>query len=62
MSTEVRAPLEGRSQEILSDEALGFVGELHERFDARRRELLERRVERVARWNAGELPERKSPP
>ena len=57
MSTEVRAPLEGRSQEILSDEALGFVGELHERFDARRRELVERRAERVARWNAGQLPD-----
>ena len=57
MSTEIRAPLEGRFQEILSDGALRFVGELHERFDARRRELLARRAERVARWNAGELPD-----
>jgi malate synthase len=57
VSTEIRAPLEGRFQEILSDEALHFVGDLHERFDARRRDLLERRAERVARWNAGELPD-----
>jgi malate synthase len=57
MSTEIRAPLEGRFQEILSDAAMRFVGHLHERFDARRRELLARRAERVARWNAGELPD-----
>ncbi len=57
MSTEIRAPLEGRFQEILSDDALRFVGELHEQFDSRRRELLARRAERVARWNAGDLPD-----
>ncbi|MBV9213257.1 MAG: malate synthase A [Actinobacteria bacterium] len=57
MSTEIRAPVEGRFQEILSDDALRFVGELHERFDARRRQLLASRAERVARWNAGELPD-----
>jgi malate synthase len=53
---EVRAPVEGRSAEVLTDEALEFVAELHRRFDQRRRELLEARAGRVARWNAGSLP------
>jgi len=45
------------ADEILSDEALGFIAELHERFDARRRELLGARVERQKRFDAGELPD-----
>jgi len=45
------------ADEILSDEVLGFIAELHARFDARRRELLEERVERQARFDAGELPD-----
>jgi malate synthase len=57
MSARVEAPVEGRFGEVLTDDALAFVGELHERFDERRRELLERRAERVARWNAGHLPD-----
>jgi malate synthase len=57
LSVAVKAPVEGRFAEVLTDEALAFVGELHERFDGRRRELLERRAERLARWNAGELPD-----
>ena len=32
-----------RAQEILSDDALAFLAELHERFDGRRLELLEAR-------------------
>jgi len=43
--------------EILTGEALGFVAELHQRFDARRRELLAARIERQKRFDAGELPE-----
>jgi len=43
--------------EILTDAALGFLAELHERFDARRRELLAARVERQKRFDAGELPD-----
>jgi malate synthase len=54
---EVRAPVEGRFAEVLTEEALGFVAGLHAKFDARREELLARRAERVARWNAGELPD-----
>ena len=40
-------PAEG-SQTILSDDALAFVGELQERFGARRAELLQARAERGA--------------
>jgi malate synthase len=47
-------PLDERSRtEILSDDALGFLAELHGRFDGRRRELLGARQERRARVAAG---------
>ena len=42
---------------ILAPDALAFLAELHERFDARRRALLERRMERQVRFDAGELPD-----
>jgi malate synthase len=54
---ELRAPAEGRDEEILNAAALAFVGELHRRFDATRRELLTARAERQARLDAGELPD-----
>ena len=54
---EIRGPVEGRQQEILSAEALTFVAELHRRFDARRRELLAARAERQRRIETGELPD-----
>jgi malate synthase len=38
---------------VLTDEALAFVGALHERFEPRRRELLAARVQRRARIAAG---------
>ena len=43
--------------EILTDGALGFVAELHQRFDARRRELLAVRAKRQMRFDTGELPD-----
>src|SRR6188472_2992032 len=43
--------------EILSDDALSFLAELHERFDTRRRELLAARIERQKRFDAGDLPD-----
>ncbi|MFL6854711.1 MAG: malate synthase A [Sphingomicrobium sp.] len=43
--------------EILTDAALGFVAELHQRFDSRRRELLAVRAERQKRFDTGELPD-----
>ncbi|MEM9557750.1 MAG: malate synthase A [Acidobacteriota bacterium] len=44
------------AREILTDDAVALLADLHRRFDGRRRELLAQRVERQARWDAGELP------
>ena len=41
---------------VLTGAALDFLAELHDRFDARRRQLLNRREERQARFDTGELP------
>ena len=53
----VLAPVEGRDAEILSPAALDFLEALHRTFDARRRELLERRDARQAQIDAGKLPD-----
>jgi malate synthase len=45
------------SNEVLTEAALDFLAELHERFDRRRLELLDNRMERQARFDAGELPD-----
>jgi malate synthase len=59
MTTPVRVlgQIEGRAAEILTEDALDFLAELHSRFDARRRELLAARTARQARFDAGELPD-----
>jgi malate synthase len=58
MSIEiVAATIEERFAEVLSASALEFVADLQRAFDTRRRELVGARAERVARWNAGELPD-----
>ena len=46
-----------RFAEILSPEALALLGQLHRKFDARRRALVAARAERQERFNAGELPD-----
>jgi malate synthase len=46
MRLDVEPPPSARVAEILSDEALAFVAELHGRFGARRDELLQARAER----------------
>jgi malate synthase len=46
-----------RYDEILTPAALGFLAELHRRFDGRRRELLAARAARQRRFDAGELPD-----
>jgi malate synthase len=53
---EIRGPLPDTYKEILSDEALQLLADLHRKFDGRRRELLARRVERQKEINAGKLP------
>ena len=50
---EVRAPVEGRFSEVLSDEALTFVAALEREARSERKALLERRQERQARLDAG---------
>jgi malate synthase len=51
---EILGPLEERFDEVLSEDSVAFVAELHRRFDGRRRELLERRRRR---GELGFLPE-----
>ena len=46
-----------RAGEVLTPQALAFVAELHRRFDARRRSLLDARAERQRAFDAGELPD-----
>jgi malate synthase len=46
-----------RADEVLTEGALDFLAELHERFDMRRRALLDQRKERQERFDAGELPD-----
>ncbi len=53
---EVKAPAVEGVSEVLTPDALTFLAELHQRFDSRRRELLQARVEREARFVAGERP------
>ena len=43
--------------EILSPQALAFVAKLSHKFEARRRELMAKRVARQAEFNAGKLPD-----
>src|ERR1700688_3127222 len=49
--------LDKQTDQILTPEALQFVVDLERRFGARRRELLAARVERQARFDAGERPD-----
>jgi malate synthase len=54
---EVRAAAGAGADEILSPPALAFLADLHRRFDARRKALVDRRAERQKRFDAGELPD-----
>lgn len=56
LTVEVLAPLPPRRQAILSPAALGLLTDLHRRFDARRRALLEARAATQAYLDAGTLP------
>lgn len=61
MTVSVLVPPSGRAEEVLSDDALRFLGRLDARFEPRRQELLAARRARRARFAAGEtldfLPE-----
>jgi malate synthase len=54
---EVRAPVEGRAAEVLTEDALGFLAGLHREFEGTRGELLRNRAERQERIRAGEMPD-----
>ncbi|MDX5421989.1 MAG: malate synthase A [Hymenobacteraceae bacterium] len=60
-TAEVKGTLKEKFEEILTPEALEFLEMLHNKFNARREELLEERVKRQERIDAGEkldfLPE-----
>ena len=53
----LRAPMAPGMDAVLTPDALSFVADLQRRFGKRRLELLERRAERQARLDAGELPD-----
>lgn len=53
---KVLGPVRPGYQEILTRPALELLADLHRRFDARRRQLLDNRVAAQARFDAGELP------
>src|SRR5258707_12128445 len=53
----LKGPNEGRFTEVLTPEALAFVGRLQREFGDRRLDLLRRRDERQAGLDSGELPE-----
>ena len=49
----IDGPMKDRYDEVLTEEALAFLADLHRRFDGRRRELLALRDERYAELAAG---------
>ena len=53
---EITAPVSDAFAEILTPEVLRLVAELHREFNGRRKELLAARMERQARFDAGEWP------
>lgn len=55
-SVTVTGPMLPGFEQILSEDALAFVADLHRRFNPRRESLLAARAERQARLDAGEVP------
>ena len=53
---EVKGKMGPRYNEVLSDDALVFLTELHEHFDKTRRALLDARAARQKKFDQGELP------
>ncbi|KAF5092836.1 hypothetical protein D0Z00_004383 [Geotrichum galactomycetum] len=54
---EVRAPIPDNARHILTKDAVAFLATLHRTFNARRKELLARRVERQKEIDNGALPD-----
>jgi malate synthase len=53
---EVVGPMHPGFEQILTQDALDFVADLHRNFNRRRADLLSRRTQRQARIEAGEMP------
>ena len=56
-AAEVIGAMPQRGEEVLTPEALALIAALHRKFNARRLELLDRRIQRQARFDAGERPD-----
>jgi malate synthase len=54
---ELRAPVDGRGEDVLTGEALEFVAGLHRRFNPTREQLLAARVDRQREIANGRLPD-----
>jgi malate synthase len=54
---ELRAPVDGRSEDVLTEDALEFVAGLHRRFNPSREELLAARADRQREIAKGRLPD-----
>jgi len=54
---EITRPLTAEQTEVFNEGARKFLIELQTKFNPRRKELLQRRVERTAELNAGKLPD-----
>ncbi len=54
---EIRGPVREEFSEILTPAALQFLGKMSRKFEARRQELLARRVERQKELDAGRFPD-----
>ena len=57
LAISIEAPSHPDTESILTKDALRFLSELHSRFDARRRDLLEKRGARQKAIDAGQLPD-----
>jgi malate synthase len=55
--SKVTGPAVEGAERVLTDEALAFVTDLHRELNPERRRLLQARKERIARLEAGELPD-----
>ncbi len=56
-NVEIKGRVKPEYKQVLTSEALAFVAQLHREFNPRREELLQRRVERQAEFDAGALPD-----
>jgi malate synthase len=54
---DINAPVSPEFAEILTPDAMNFLAKLHRTFEARRQELLRRRAERQAEFDAGKMPD-----